>query len=162
MSVNITIGDEIIEYPETGDINYGEEATKFAVLAAGVLAEVRNAGDIATTEVNLTGTTDGTYTTGTITNLSFDTAFVQRIEIKGFVTRTFTVGDDKVESFLVQGSYNGSEINFTVIWDDGDDTEFEFTVSAGQFGFKYLDDANDDIISIKFQAKTIIDTAFFE
>lgn len=162
MSKNLTIRDEVYPYPTTGDSNYGEAATGWAEDVTDVLSDITGPGDIPTTEIVLVGTSDGTHTTGTITNFVYDTNFVQNIEATGFITRTYTdATPDELESFVIVGNFDGSEINFSVEF-TGADTEFEFTVSGGQFGFKYLDKANTDQVTIKFRSSVIIDESFFE
>lgn len=162
MSKDLTIRDEIYPYPETGDSNYGEAATDWAEDVTDVLSDVSGPGDISTTEVILSGTSDGTYTTGTITNFNYDTNYVQNIEASGFITREYTdATPTEIESFRIFGNFNGSEIVFSVDY-SGDDTDLEFTVSGGQFGFKYLDKVNTDQVTIKFKSKVIIDSEYFE
>lgn len=161
MSKTLILRDEIYEYPDVGDSNYGEDATGWAEEATDILGNVSGPGDIATTEVTLTGTDDGTHINGTITGLTFDTAYVQRIEVTGFITRTYTdATPDQVEEFTIKGSYNGSSLNPSVDY-SGDDTELEFTVTGGQFGFKYLKINSTDQVKIKFKATAIVDADFF-
>ena len=157
-SKKLTIGSQVFDYPITGTGNYGEEATAWAEAASEVLAEIKGPGDISVTETLLSGTESGGYYTGNISGLVFDTSFVQRIVITGIITRTFTVVSglpDLVESFSIEGAYNGIQINFSQTF-DGDDSDMEFTATGGQFGFKYLDVADTLQVSIKYQAKTMI------
>ncbi len=157
MSKNLTIRNRIFPYPTSGSSNYGEAATGWAEEATDVLGNVSGPGDIPTTEVTLSGTSDGTYTTGTITNLTFDTSFVQSIQVKGFITRSYNdATPTQVEFFTIEGAYNGTSVNYSVEF-AGDDTDFEFTNSGGQFTFKYLDIANTDSVLVKFTASAIVD-----
>ena len=159
MSKTLTLRDEVFQYPDVGDSNYGEAATGWAEEATDILGNVSGPGDIPTTEVALVGTSDGTHTTGTITNLTFDTSFVQSIQVKGFITRTYSdATPTQVEFFTIEGAYNGTSVNYSVEF-AGDDTDFEFTNSGGQFTFKYLDIVNTDTVTIKFNASAIIDEA---
>jgi hypothetical protein len=161
MSKTLILRDEIFEYPDTGDINYGEEATGWAEEATDILGEVSGPGDIPTTEVSLVGTDNGTHIEGIITNLVFDTSFVQSMQITGFLTRTYTdATPTEVEAFTIEGAYNGTVINFSPDY-AGDDVDLEFTVSGGQFGFIYLKKANTDTVTIKYSAKAKIDESFF-
>jgi hypothetical protein len=161
MSTNRVLGDEVYEYPDTGDINYGEEASGWVEKATEILAEVSGPGDISTTEVTLAGTDTGTHIEGNITNLNFDTSFVQSIDVSGFITRTYTdATPTQVEEFSIKGAYNGSVINFSSDL-SGDDTELEFGVTGGQFTFKYLKVTNTDTVKIKFSAKVKVDQDFF-
>lgn len=162
MSKNLIVRDEVYEYPDTGDINYGEEATGWASALTSIAAEVSGPGDIPTTEVQLIGTLNSGYYEGDVNRLVFDTSFVQRIEVKGFLTRSFDNGDPtKVEEFEIKGTYNGSQFNITVEF-SGDDTDVEFNTSGGQVTFRYLDVANTDQVRMKYNAKAIIDETFFE
>ena len=146
MPKNLIVVDEIYEYPVTGDNNYGEEATGWAEAATSVLAQISGPGDIPTTD---------------ITNLSFDTAYVQSIIITGHITRTYTdATPTQVEAFSIEGVYNGTEINFSTDL-SGDDTEVEFDVNGGQFRFKYLEIANTDTVVAKFSAAAKVDESYF-
>jgi hypothetical protein len=161
MPKNLIVVDEIYEYPVTGDNNYGEEATGWAEAATSVLAQISGPGDIPTTETNLLGISSGGYVTGDITNLSFDTAYVQSIIITGHITRTYTdATPTQVEAFSIEGVYNGTEINFSTDL-SGDDTELEFDVNGGQFRFKYLEIAGTDTVVAKFSAAAKVDESYF-
>ena len=160
MPKNLIVVDEIYEYPVTGDNNYGEEATGWAEAITGVAAQISGPGDIPTTETNLLGISSGGYVTGDITNLSFDTAYVQSIIITGHITRTYLGGATEVEAFSIEGVYNGTEINFSTDL-SGDDTEVEFDVNGGQFKFKYLEKANTDTVVAKFSAAAKVDESYF-
>jgi len=156
MTKKLQVGDETFDYPITSDINYGEDASDWADAVTEALKTVQNPGDIPVTEAALVGTSDGTFTTGTIPGLNFDTSFVQRILVEGQITREFVSDPTDVESFTVNGVYNGSEFKIAASY-AGDDTEVELDVTGGQFTFKSLDDVNTTSITIKFKAKTIID-----
>ena len=161
MSIKLTLGDDVYDYPTTGNINYGEEATAWAKRASGILGQVSGPGDIPTTEVDLIGTVSGGDTSGNVTNLLFDTAFVQSIEVRGFLTRTYVdATPDEVEHFTIKGAFNGTEINFTVDY-SGDDTDVEFSAVGGQFRFTYLNKANTNTVRIKYSAKAVVDESFF-
>ena len=162
MSKILVIGDEVFEYPDTGDINYGEEATGWAEKATTVLAEVRGPGDISTTEVTLIGTDTGTHIEGSVTNFKFDTAYVQSIDASGFITRTYSdLTPTKVEEFTIKGAYNGTDLNITVDY-SGDDTDLEFGVVGGQITFSYLKVVGTDTVKMKFSAKAKVDETYFE
>jgi len=162
MSKTLTVRDEVFKYPDVGDSNYAEEATGWAEEVTDVLTNVSGPGDIATTELTLSGTDTGTHIEGTITGMLFDTAFVQSIEVTGFITRTYTdATPDQVERFVIEGAYNGTTLNFSEEF-VGDDTELNFTVTGGQFGFSYLKIANTDTVTIKFEGNAFINEGFFE
>ena len=156
MTKKLQVGDDIYNYPVQGDINYGEAATDWADAITEAVKEIKSPGDISTTEANLVGTSDGTFTTGTIPGLLFDTSFVQRILVEGNITRIITGIGTLVESFTVVGAYNGTSFNISASY-SGDETEVELDVNAGQFTFKSLDNPNTTTLSIKFKAKVIID-----
>ena len=149
----LIIGSEIFEYPIVGTGNYGEEATAWAEAATDVLAEVRGPGDIGITQVSLIGTS------GNIPGLKFDTSFVQKVTVTGLITRRFTEISgipQEVESFVVEGSFNGVEFNLTQEF-SGDDTDFQFSEINGQFRFTTISKPNTLQLNIKFQAKAVID-----
>ena len=172
MSKTLVVRDEVFEYPDVGDSNYGEEATGWAEEVTDVLTNVSGPGDIATTELTLSGTDTGTHIEGTITGMLFDTAFVQSIEVTGHITRTYTdATPDQVERFSIEGAYNGTDLNFTVTY-SGDCTELSFDNSGGQFLFSYLKLHPDqvtspptnttELVKIKFSGKSLINEGFFE
>ena len=152
-SKKLTIGSETFDYPITGSSNYGEEATAWAEAASEVLKEVSGPGDISTTETILVGLD------GFVSGLQFDTSFVQRISVTGIITREFTVASGKsrqVESFTIEGAYNGVEFNITEEF-SGDDTEVEFYVVGGQFKFTSADVADTQELKVKFLGKALVD-----
>ena len=164
MSVKLIVGNEEFDYPETGDINFGEEATGWAVAMTDIAAEVRNQGDIPSTETTLTGTTVGNIVSGDVPNLFFNGAFVQLVEIKGFIKRRYTVVDgraDEVAGFTIEGVLkNGSELLIDTR-KVGDDVKVSFDSVGGQITFEYeTEDGLQDVI-IKYVAKTQIDESFF-
>ena len=164
MSKRLIVREEIFEYPDTGDINYGEEATGWAEEITDVATEISGPGDIPTTEIVLSGTISGDFVTGNVTGLNFDTAFVQRIEVEGFITRTYLdATPTKVESFVIQGAYNSSIFNITTEY-SGEDTEIEFDTTGGQITFSYFKPSGDQTnqVIVKYRAKAIIDESFFE
>ena len=151
MSKKLTIGSESFDYPVTGGPNYGEPATGWAEAATDAISEFFGPGDIRTTEAALA---DGT--TADIAGLSFDTAFVQRIEVTGIITRKFNSSPTKVESFTIEGAYNGVEFNISAEY-VGDDTQTTLFMNNGQFRYTADTVADTSEMSIKFQASTIID-----
>jgi len=161
MSKDLVVRDEVFPYPVEGDNNYGEAATGWAEAITSIAAEVAGPGDIATTEVTLIGVSSGGYVTGDITNLKFDTAYVQSMNVTGHITRTYTdATPDQVEAFTIEAAFNGTVINFSSDF-SGDDTELEFDVNGGQFRFKYLEIVNTDTVTIKFSASAKVDSDFF-
>ena len=159
MSIKLQVGTETYDYPETGDSNYGEEATAWAEAITEALKSVFGPADIPTTETTLTGIDNGNGTvTGNITGLVFDTSFVQEIEIKGIIKREYNTLATKVENFNITGSYNGSVFNIAPVY-VGDDTEVIIEVTGGQFTFTSNKNADDALngLTIKFKATAIVD-----
>ena len=159
-SKKLTVGSDIYDYPVTGSSNYGEEATGWADAITEAVKEIKGPGDISTTETILSGTDnlDGT-STGFVSGLQFDTSFVQRISVTGIITREYTIASGKsreVESFEIQGAYNGLEFNITESF-DGDDTEVLLFMVGGQFKFTSLNVVDTQEIKIKFNGKALID-----
>lgn len=152
MSKTLQVGEEIFEYPVTGSPNYGEEATGWAEEVTTALKEVKGPGDISTTETILAGTS------GDIAGLQFDTSFVQRVFVEGLITRTFNVNPTLIESFTIEGIYNGTEF---LIQSEfvGQDTNVSFDTVGGQFRFETVADPDDapNGLTIKYKAKAIID-----
>ena len=161
MSTPRILRDEVYNYPDTGDSNYGEDASGWVEEATDILGTVSGPGDIATTEVTLTGTDDGTHINGNVTGMTFDTAYVQSIEVTGFITRDFSdATPTQVEQFTIKGAFNGTVLNFTVDY-SGDDAELEFGITGGQFTFSYLKVVNTDTVKCKYEASAIVDSDFF-
>jgi hypothetical protein len=151
MTKKITVGTESFNYPITGDSSYGEGATDTIVALAGAVGEFFGPGDIKTSETALA---DGT--TADVTGLSFDISFVQRIQIKGFITRTFISSPDVLEAFTIEGVLSGSEFVISKTY-DGEDTEVVLFMTGGQVRYTSLSVADTNTLTIKYQASTIID-----
>ena len=162
----LIVRDEVYEYPVNGDNNYGEEATNWAEAMTEIASEIASPGDIPSTEVVLRDNAASSTTSGNIVGLLFDTTFVQSMIITGHIERTLTDSSRQVEFFRTEGVYNGSEIVFSVEF-AGDDTDFTFTESGGQFGYSFTDLTEDDgngnqvsriqELKIKFSAKAKVD-----
>lgn len=151
-SKKLTIGNETFDYPITGTPNYGEAASNWAEAATDAIAEFFGPGDIRTSEIALL---EG-QTNANIAGLSFDTAFVQRIEVQGLMTRKFTSNPTKAESFTMTGVYNGTEFLYSME-SQGDDTGITLTMSGGQVQYTSTTVADTSELTIKFRARTIID-----
>lgn len=151
MTKKLTVGTESYDYPITGDENYGQDASGWAESITEAVAEIFGPGDIRTTETLLLNNT-----TGDITGLSFDTGFVQRIQVRGLITRKFNSSSTQTEAFVVEGSYNGVELNITVDY-SGEDTKVSLFTNGGQFRYTSEDVPDTSELSVKFNATTIID-----
>jgi hypothetical protein len=150
----LQVGDDTFDYPITGTNNYGEEASSWAEAVSEALTEVKGPGDISTTETLLVN-----GTTGFVSGLQFDTAFVQRIVVEGIITREYTVASGKsreVEEFEVKGAYNGTEFNISLDY-TGDDTEVDLFMVGGQFKYTSADVLDTLELKIKFKAKVLVD-----
>ena len=160
-SKKLQIGNEIFDYPITGSSNYGEEATGWAEAATEAIKEIKGPGDISTTTKELTPNEDngdGT-STGFVQNLKFDTSFVQRISVTGIITRDYTIVSGRtreVESFVIEGAYNGVEFNISEEM-VGDDTRVELFIVGGQFKFTSVNDIDTQTLKIKFKASALVD-----
>lgn len=154
MSKKLTVGNESFDYPITGTNNYGEPATDWADAISDAVSEFFGPGDIRTTETALANNT-----TADVAGLVFDISFVQRIKIEGLITRKISSpAETRVESFVVEGAYNGSDFNITIEF-SGDDTEVELFMVGGQVRYTASDVTNTSEMSIKFRAQTIVDEA---
>lgn len=152
MSKKLTIGNESFDYPITGTNNYGEGASDWAEAATNAISEFFGPGDIRTSEAALANNT-----TADVAGLVFDTAFVQRIRIEGFITRNITSPVEvRTEAFVIEGAYNGTDFGYTVEF-SGDDTQVDLFMSGGQVRYTSEDVTNTGDMTIKFAAKVQID-----
>lgn len=151
MTRRVTVRNRVFDYPDQGDTNYAENATGWAVAVSDVLDEFSGPGDINTTETVLQN-----GGSGDITGLNFNVSFVQRVRVEGIITRTFNANPTQVESFIIEGAYNGTQFSFTVEY-AGDDTEVTFGATGGQFTYEADDVADTATLTIKYRASAIID-----
>ena len=151
MTKRIRIGNRSFDYPITGDINYGEDATGAVVALAEAVAEFFGPGDIRTTDTSLQN-----GTSSDVTGLSFDVSFVQRIEVTGIITRSFNTLPTITEAFTINGAYNGTDLIISVQY-AGDDTQVEFNNNLGQITYTSADVPDTSSLSVRFRASTIID-----
>lgn len=152
MSIKIQLGDELFNIPVVGDPNWGIEITRYLEKNAEILATVQGPQDILLTEAPLAN-----GGSGPVVGLSFDTSTLQQILVEGIITREFLTGDPTVDSFRVEGIYDGSTfyINNEFV---GTDTKVSLDVNgAGQFTYAAETVADTSNLSIKFRAKAIID-----
>ena len=153
MAKNLQVGNQIFQYPETGDNNWSEEATGWAEAVTEVLETVQGAEDILKTESSLVN-----GSSGDIAGLVFDTGAVQQVIVKGYITRTYTVVSGKpteVESIVIEGAYNGSEFKIAPEY-VGDDTGVVIdAANTGQFTYVAEDKTDTLTLTIVFEAKAI-------
>lgn len=155
MAITLQVGNEFFEYPETGSLNYGEDASGWAEAVSEALTTVFGPGDIRTTEISLVGAS------GNVAGLLFNTSFVQRIVVEGIITRTTNNPDPTpdtiiTESVTIDGAFNGSDFNISVKT-TGDDTGVTFDVNnSGQFTFQ-AEVIPDSTVTFKFKGSAIVD-----
>jgi hypothetical protein len=165
----LQVVNEEFNYPITGSSNYGEEATGWAEAVTEVLKEVSGPGDISTRsdilELAPLDPTDQDYSIGKIEGLLFDPLYVQKVEIKGILTREFTDSTSYIESFTIEGVLKGSVFDIQSEF-VGDDTEVSFYTSSGQFYYRakntLIDGKTTQTLTMKFSAKALIDEEVFE
>lgn len=152
MSIKIQLGDEIFDIPVVGNPNWGESVTQYLEKNAEIIATIQGPQDILLTEAPLVN-----GGSGPVVGLSFDTSTLQQIKVEGIITRQFLTGDPAVDSFRVEGIYDGSTfyINNEFV---GTDAQVTLDINgAGQFTYSAASVADTSSLSIKFRAKAIID-----
>jgi hypothetical protein len=158
MTKKLQVADESFDYPENGDINWGEEATGWAEKVTDVLSDIIGPDDILTTEAPLV---NGQLTPANINGLKFDVGRVQQIEVTGLITRTYTAPSGKpteAESFRAEGVFDGVDFVISVDYSGNLDTGVVLDVNAtGQFTYTSEDKADTDTLSIKFKGTAIVD-----
>ena len=153
MSKTIQIGSTIYRVPNEGDNpGWGEDLTEFFCAIGDALENVQGPNDILTTSATLA---NNQTIFVDIPGLVFNTAQVQRVEVKYLVFRTYDSGlSVKVESGLIEGNFDGTEffISSEHVGDAG--VEFEVT-NTGQFQYKTTDLTDHVSSVIRFEAVTI-------
>ena len=165
----LQVVNEEFDYPITGSSDYGEEATGWAEAVTEVLKEVSGPGDISTRSdilgLNDLDPEDPNYSVGLIKGLKFDPLYVQKVDIKGIITREFSDNTSYIESFNIEGVLKGSVFDIQSEF-VGDDTEVSFYTVSGQFYYRALntdiDGKSTQNLTIKFSAKALIDEDVFE
>jgi len=153
MSKEIQIGSTIYTVPEEGDNpGWGEDLTEFFCAIGAALQNVQGPNDILTTSATLA---NNQTTFIDIPGLIFNTAQVQRVEVKYLVTRVFDAGVSTiVESGIIEGNYDGSLFKIATKFLDDAGIEFDVT-NAGQFQYKTTDLTDHVSTTIRFEAVTI-------
>jgi len=153
MSKTVTIGNEVIEFPEQGEsAPWGEPVTQFAEAVEDVLADVQGSNDILLSQASLV---NNQTTLANINGFIFNTGQVQAIFSEFLVTRTYDSGASVVtESGVIEGNFDGTTFFITVssVGDAG--MEFDIT-NGGQVQYKSSNLTNHKSSIIKFKAKTI-------
>ena len=102
-----------------------------------------------------------------IQDLLFDPLYVQKVDVKGIITRTFTDSSFYVESFNIEGVLKGSVFDIQSEF-VGDDVEVSFYTQSGQFYYRarnnntLIDGKETQSLVIKFSAKALIDEDAFQ
>jgi hypothetical protein len=160
MTKLLTVGDESFNFPEQGNVGWGEEATDWAEQVSNTLANVVGPQDILLRETPLN---NNQTTFADVVGLKFDVSKVQQVIVEGLITRKYTDGFTEAESFRAEGIYDGSNFYITIERSGSADTEVTLEVLAsGQFQYKsgnklHLGNATDTI-SIKYRGQAIADT----
>ena len=154
MSKNLQIGNKTFEYPTTGNGNWGEEATAWAVEVTNVLETVQGPQDILKSEAALVN-----GGSGIIAGLKFDTGAIQQVIVKGYIKRIYTVISGKpteVESVVVEGAYDGSVFSISPEYVGRFDAGVSIDAdNTGQFTYVAENKADTDTLTIVFEAKAI-------
>jgi hypothetical protein len=165
MTRRLQVNNQEFDYPEQGDINWGEDATEWAVSVTDALSDIVGPQDILLREAPLTV---NQLTQANINGLVFDTSAVQQVFVDGIILRDTSDGLFS-ESFFIEGNYDGSQFilsNRSVGSDCGVVID---ALSSGQFVYTSNSDSTfsaENAISpatttisfkIKFRARTIID-----
>lgn len=152
-TIRLRLGDETFDIPTVGASNWGEQITLYLRKNSEIIATIQGPQDILLTEAPLS---DGA-TSQPINGLSFDTSTVQQIQVEGLITREFTSGNPKVDSFKCDGIFDKSNFYIDTQF-TGTDAGVQLDINAaGQFIYSADSVANTDNLTIKFRAKAIID-----
>lgn len=158
MTKKLQVADESFEYPENGNINWGEDGTGWAEKVTEVIADIIGPDDILLTEAALT---NGQLTSAPISGLKFDVGRVQQVIVEGLITRTYTIPSGKpteAESFKADGVFDGTTFTITTEYSGNTDTGVIIDVdNTGQFTYISEDKTDTDTFSIKFKGSAIID-----
>ena len=158
MTKKLQVADESFEYPENGDINWGEDATGLIEKVVEVLADIIGPDDILLAEAALT---NGQLTAAPISGLKFDVGRVQQVVVEGLITRTYTIPSGKpteAESFTAEGVFDGAVFTISTEYAGNLDTGVIIDVdNTGQFTYTAEDKTDTDTFSIKFKGSAIID-----
>lgn len=156
MTKRLTVGDESFEFPEQGNVGWGEEATDWAEQVSLTLANVVGPQDILLRETPL-NISQPTF--ADVVGLKFDVSKVQQVIVEGLITRTFNNATPTIaQSFKAEGIYNGSDFFITLEFSGNADCGVTLAVlSNGQFQYTTDVVANTDTISIKYRGQAISD-----
>lgn len=156
MPKNLTVGNEIFEFPLAGENSgWGSEVTDWAEAVTDALSIVQKPNDILLTTAALA---NNVAAPTNIPGFSFSTAEVVAIECRYLVTRT-TTGPSAVYSEVgyIEGYYNGSDWGYQ-IRTTGDAGMLLSITPAGQVQYTSTNIASATHIgTIVFEARVIND-----
>lgn len=151
-TIRLRLGDEVFDIPTVGASNWGEQVTLYLRKNSEIIATIQGPQDILLTDFNTENNT-----LGNVIGLSFDTSSVQQIIVEGFIIRSFNDGSSKVDSFNIEGVYDGQQFHISNTY-SGTDAKVTLDVAdTGQFTYVAQDVTDTSGIKIRFRAKAIID-----
>jgi len=148
------IVNEIFQYAEHGDGNWGEEATAWAEAVTNALNSVQGPNDILLATATLL---NNQPTPVNVTNLSFNTSDVLSFEVDFFITRIFNDGSGEetiTENGTLSANFNGTlwQTSASSVGDVGVD----LTVNAsGQVQYTSNDLTGHISSTMRYRGKTI-------
>lgn len=153
MSIPLTIGNEVFNYPETGtnpSEDWGDSATGWAVAVTDVLADVFAPSDITLTSFPLN---DNQVVPANIVGLKFSTSVILAFKVDYIIQRIISPGNIITESGVIIGNYNGTD--FFITRESCGDAGVDIDVNTlGQFVYTSTSNPGTSFI-IKFRASTI-------
>lgn len=151
-TIRLRLGDEVFDIPTVGSSNWGESLTLYLRKNSEIIATIQGPQDILLTDFNTENNTSGN-----VVGLSFDTSSVQQILVEGLIIRSFSSEVAKVDSFNIEGVYDGQEFHISNTY-SGTDAKVKLDIAdTGQFTYVADDVDNTSGIKIRFRAKAIID-----
>jgi len=155
MAIQLTVNNQIFDYPENGEQpGWGEDATAWAEAVTDLLQTLQGDNDIPLTSFTIL---DG-QTNQNVTGLVFNLTQVTQFQIEYFIQRNGTA--TAVETGIIQGVWDGTNISFSQETTSVDSvaTEVGVTFSAlttGQFQYSSSVFPGHTGSTMKFKATTI-------
>lgn len=153
MAIRLRLGDDVFLIPTVGDSNWGESVSLYLKKNSEIIATLQGPQDILLTDFNA----ENNKQEVNINGLSFDTSTIQQILVEGFISRTFQSSPAKVDSFTIEGVYDGADFIISPTY-VGTNAKVTLDVKDnGQFTYTAEDVKDTANILIRFRAKAIID-----
>jgi hypothetical protein len=152
MAIRLRLGDEVFLIPTVGDSNWGESVSLYLKKNSEIIANLQGPQDISLTDFPA----KNGLQQQNIDRLSFDASTIQQILVEGFIIRTFQSSPAKVDSFTIEGVFDGSDFIISPTY-VGTNAKVTLDVkNTGQFTYtaEYVEDTAN--ILIRFRAKAII------